>query len=31
VADAMQLTVPQGVTVDLIRTRAEAISDRLTC
>ena len=29
VADAMQLTVPQGVEVELIRTRAEAISDRL--
>lgn len=29
VADAMQLTVPQGVTVDLIRTRAEGITDRL--
>ncbi|MDP2087487.1 MAG: efflux RND transporter permease subunit [Gemmobacter sp.] len=29
VADAMQLTVPQGVRVDLVRTRAEAISDRL--
>ena len=30
VADAMQLTVPQGVQVQLVRTRAEAISDRLT-
>ncbi|MFN3646315.1 MAG: efflux RND transporter permease subunit [Gemmobacter sp.] len=29
VADAMQLTVPQGVQVQLVRTRAEAISDRL--
>ena len=29
VVDAMQLTVPEGVTVELIRTRAEAITDRL--
>ncbi len=29
VADAMQATLPAGVTIDLIRTRAEAISDRL--
>ncbi len=29
VADAMAATLPAGVTVDLIRTRAEAISDRL--
>ncbi len=29
VADAMQLTVPQGATIELIRTRAEAITDRL--
>lgn len=28
-AEAMQLTVPQGVTVELIRTRAEGITDRL--
>ena len=29
VADTMQLTLPQGATVELIRTRAEAITDRL--
>ncbi|SEP79713.1 efflux RND transporter permease subunit [Thalassovita taeanensis] len=29
VADALQATLPQGVQVDLIRTRAEAISGRL--
>lgn len=29
VADEMQLTVPQGVEVQLIRTRAEGITDRL--
>lgn len=29
VADEMQLTLPSGVTIDLIRTRAQAISDRL--
>jgi len=29
VADDMQLTLPEGVTVQLIRTRAQAISDRL--
>ncbi len=29
VADAMQLTLPEGVSIDLIRTRAQAISDRL--
>lgn len=29
VADEMQLTLPEGVTIDLIRTRAQAISDRL--
>lgn len=29
VADEMQLSLPQGVTVELIRTRAEAITDRL--
>ncbi|WP_323040365.1 efflux RND transporter permease subunit [Gemmobacter sp.] len=29
VADALQLTVPQGVRVELIRTRAEGITDRL--
>ena len=29
VADEMQATLPSGVTVDLIRTRAEAITDRL--
>ncbi len=29
VADEMQATLPEGVTVNLIRTRAEAISDRL--
>ena len=29
VAAQMQLSLPQGVTVDLIRTRAEAITDRL--
>jgi multidrug efflux pump subunit AcrB len=28
-ADAMQLTLPRGVTIELIRTRAEAISSRL--
>ncbi|MCG7493419.1 efflux RND transporter permease subunit [Thalassobius sp. Cn5-15] len=30
VADALQSTLPDGVTVDLIRTRAEAISGRLS-
>ena len=30
VADEMQLSLPTGVTIDLIRTRAQAISDRLT-
>ncbi|MBO6603342.1 MAG: efflux RND transporter permease subunit [Roseicyclus sp.] len=29
VADEMQLTLPEGVTIDLIRTRAESISARL--
>jgi len=29
VADEMELTLPQGVTVELIRTRAQAIQDRL--
>jgi multidrug efflux pump subunit AcrB len=29
VADDMQLTMPAGVTIDLIRTRSQAISDRL--
>ncbi|MCW9042470.1 MAG: efflux RND transporter permease subunit [Pseudopelagicola sp.] len=29
VADAMEATLPQGVEIKLIRTRAEAISDRL--
>lgn len=29
VADDMQLSLPQGVTIQLIRTRAEAITDRL--
>ncbi|MBV1863653.1 MAG: efflux RND transporter permease subunit [Rhodobacteraceae bacterium] len=29
VADEMQLSLPEGVTVQLIRTRAQAISDRL--
>ncbi len=29
VADEMELTLPEGVSIDLIRTRAEAISDRL--
>ncbi len=29
VADDMQLTLPEGVTVQLIRTRAQAIADRL--
>ncbi|TDK43761.1 efflux RND transporter permease subunit [Antarcticimicrobium luteum] len=29
VAAQMQLSLPRGVTIDLIRTRAEAISDRL--
>ncbi|PIB26131.1 acriflavine resistance protein B [Amylibacter kogurei] len=29
VADDMQLTMPQGVQIELIRTRAQAISDRL--
>jgi multidrug efflux pump subunit AcrB len=29
VADAMELELPQGVTVELIRTRAQAITDRL--
>ncbi|QBY01712.1 efflux RND transporter permease subunit [Rhodophyticola sp. CCM32] len=29
VADEMQLTLPRGVSIDLIRTRAEAISARL--
>ena len=29
VADDMQLTLPKGVTIDLIRTRSQAISDRL--
>jgi multidrug efflux pump subunit AcrB len=29
VADEMQLTLPQGVTIELIRTRAQAIQDRL--
>ncbi len=30
VADKMQPTLPSGVTIDLIRTRAQAISDRLS-
>jgi multidrug efflux pump subunit AcrB len=30
VANELELTLPEGVTVQLIRTRAEAISDRLT-
>ncbi len=30
VADEMQLSLPEGVTVDLIRTRSQSISDRLT-
>ena len=29
VADEMQLTLPQGVKIELIRTRAQAIQDRL--
>ncbi|MCP5071922.1 MAG: efflux RND transporter permease subunit [Rhodobacteraceae bacterium] len=29
VADEMQLTLPEGVTIELIRTRAQAITDRL--
>lgn len=29
VADALRPTLPQGVTVDLVRTRAEGITDRL--
>jgi len=29
VADTMQQTLPNGVTIDLIRTRSQAISDRL--
>ncbi|MDX5357402.1 MAG: efflux RND transporter permease subunit [Rhodobacterales bacterium] len=29
VVDEMQLTVPQGVNIDLVRTRAESITDRL--
>ncbi len=29
VADNMQLTLPEGVKIDLIRTRAQAITDRL--
>ncbi|WP_309744145.1 efflux RND transporter permease subunit [Roseobacter sp. N2S] len=30
VAAEMQLTLPEGVTIELIRTRAQAITDRLT-
>ena len=30
VADAMQMTLPQGVAIELIRTRSQAISDRLS-
>ena len=29
VADEMQLTLPEGVTIELIRTRAQSITDRL--